>query len=48
MVNVVDVSGCILQRTEVAKVNGWRPHNTDFNYITSSLGSTQLNYPQCL
>ena len=45
--NVVDVSGCVLLRTEVAKINGWRAHNIDF-YKTSSLGSTQLNYPQCL
>ena len=45
---VVDINGCILLRTELAKVNGWRAHNIDFNCITSSLGSTQLNYPQCL
>jgi len=44
----VDVSGCIHVRTEVAKSNGWRAHNIDFNCMTSSLGSTQLNYPQCL
>jgi len=39
-VNVVDVSGYILLRTEVAKINGWRAHSIDFNYMTSSLGST--------
>ena len=42
---IVDVSGCILLRTEVAKINGWRAYNIDFNGMTSSLGSTQLNYP---
>jgi len=41
-------SGCILLRTEVAKINGWRAHSIDFNCMTSSLGSTQLDYPQCL
>jgi len=45
---VVDISGCILLGTEVAKINGRRAHNIDFNCMTSSLGSTQLNYPQCL
>ena len=44
----VDVSGCVLLRTEVAKINGWRAHNIYFNCMTSSLGSTQLNYPQWL
>jgi len=37
---VVDVSGCILLRTKVAKTNGWRAHSIDFNCMTSSLGST--------
>ena len=46
--DVVDVSGCVLLRTEVAKINGWRSHNIGFNYMTSSLGSTQINYTQCL
>jgi len=38
--NVVDISGCVFLRIEVAKINGWRAHNIDFNYMTSSLGST--------
>jgi len=33
---IVDVSGCILLRIEVAKINGWRAHNIDFNCMTSS------------
>jgi hypothetical protein len=37
---IVDVSGCILLKTEVAKINGWSAHSIDFNYMTSSLGST--------
>ena len=32
----VDISGCILLSTEVAKINGWRAHNIDFNCVTSS------------
>ena len=44
----VDVSGCILLRIEVAKINGSRAHIIDFNCMISPLGSTQLNYPQCL
>ena len=39
---MVDVSGCILLRTEVAKINGWTSHNIDFNGMTSFLGSTQF------
>jgi len=42
----VDVSGCILPRIEEAKINGCGAHNIDFNHMTDSLGSTQLNYPQ--
>ena len=34
----VDVSGCVLLRIAVAKINGWRAHNIDFNCMSSSLG----------
>ena len=39
---MVDESGCIPLRTQVAKISRWRAHNIDFNCMTSSIGLHSL------